>query len=223
MTVNLLATTAVHDDLDHRVSRARQYAAFNQREAALEEAALGWGLFEAHRLQEETSWLPLFEERCTPDRNCTSAILLRDHALISGLFAEVTNRNGLALVDVLADLHGALDHHDVRERRGFKGMLDSKLTEDERMELFRRHARAVQSPTVPEIRPTSDWQPTARTAITPVRAAFMQHGELGPLPDFPAPFARKIDRQLNDLDLSDRVDTLERLRKIGWMLAAATR
>lgn len=221
--MNLLATTAVHDELEHRLGRARAYAAFNQREAAIEEATLAWGLFEAHRLQEETFWFPLFDERCVPDPNCTTSILLRDHTLISGLFAEVSTRDGLELVDLLADLDGALEHHDARERRGFKGVLDAELTEDERFQLFRRHARAVQSPVIPTASASSDWEPTPVTTITPVRQRFLHHGDLGPLPDLPERFATKIQRQLDQLDLDDRTHTLDRLRKVGWMLTAAAR
>ncbi|MCA9571300.1 MAG: hypothetical protein KC656_25850, partial [Myxococcales bacterium] len=178
--MSLLRTTSVHDALDGLVHAARVAAVERDVPGAHARIVQAERTFAAHRAQEETHWLPLYTARCVPHPNATPTVLLRDHALIASLLAEAPTHGGLALVDLLEDLAGALEHHDQRERTHFKPALDAVLTPAERTRLLELHAASEQALDAPPSRVTTPWTPTPDAPVQAVRAGLLA-GQ--PLPD----------------------------------------
>lgn len=223
--LRVLDTLEVHRRLATHLHRARSAAALSQTATARMSADEAHVLFQRHRWVEETVWMPLYEARCDPPENARPRVLLRDHRLIADLFTAATRVDGLDLVDVLEDLAGALEHHDLREQTWFKPLLDAALTESESAALVQQHDEVLQAERTWPYASTTEWRPPPRHRLTEPRRKALLASEvvsLSPLQiatENPA-FGKKIRTLLDRIDLQDPVDALAKLRRIAMLLSA---
>ena len=112
-------------------------------------AGLDWleHALRAHIEFEEAELLPRFAELEHPIPNGAPAVFQRDHRLILEGFDALKQgwTDPLRRAELLGELAGVLEHHDLREARYFKPRLDEVLDPQLVESLLAEHAVAVQA------------------------------------------------------------------------------
>jgi hypothetical protein len=214
-----------HLDLDRAVQRAAGHAV--RRRPANAARHLGWAreLFEVHRRHEEDVLFPVYAERCRPPDNGSVRVLLADHERIAACFEVCDSAVGLALVDAIDDLAGALEHHDVRETRWFVPQVDTVLTHDERrawIEPAAADLRRMPATPADQDEPPVDLQlpapgPDRWRAEILLGRPFPLDDALATLPS--DVFGDRARALLTDLP-DDPVLVVRRVRRVGYVLSA---
>ena len=133
-----------------------------------------------HAKTEESLLFPLYEGADYP-ANGSPEVLRRDHALLlRHLTVNLYDTDDVALANQLALFAGALEHHDLRESRYFKPLVDARITDDNRRHILSVFAAQMDAlpprPTQDIVRSRGVFQPSGH-ALTDAQTALAQGDE----------------------------------------------